>query len=161
MEMKEIPMELKEEPPERNFTINNDGTVIMDEILKTKATMKSRDFLTFYREHEKVKNNLEHQLSKEYLDTLQKSLDSVTKEMERIKPFVDESEEKARVFFEEERIRVISEKIKEEIVKSEKEQNIAMLSVALNGKNLKGEPFKDAILSKLTEDEKTKLIWGE
>lgn len=88
------PLKLESKVTDTKYTVNDDGAVRVVETIRHDMTWAARDFLSFYREHQKQIDNIDLQLDKKHKDGLLKTKIEIENKMKDIKPFLDDSEKK-------------------------------------------------------------------
>ncbi len=108
----------------------------------TAVKMGSRDFITWMRKHEETREAIKQTLSDEVRENTEKELKKVEDDIEKLKPFIEDSEKKAKAHYE--------KLIKEGMVKKVSEE----LEKPLSEINL---DYMDQIWHNLMENEKDVL----
>ncbi|MCK5281852.1 MAG: hypothetical protein KAK00_00420 [Nanoarchaeota archaeon] len=93
--MTEKQQNMKEELIKRDIVVNDDGSVILTDHLKYTVNMNARDFLTFTRNQTDAISKINDQLTEERRKFLLKEKTKIEKQIEDIKPYIEDSEKKA------------------------------------------------------------------
>ena len=88
------PLKVESKVTDTKYTVNEDGTVRVIETMRHDMTWAARDFLSFYREHQKQIDTIDLQLDKKHKDGLLNTKKEIEEKMKEIKPFIDDSEKK-------------------------------------------------------------------
>lgn len=139
----------------QEFTLQENGDVILIEKVETKVTFKARQFISYKRQHETGIEEIKKQLSKEHLEELTKHK---TKLENLLKPLIPICEKVDKI-------------VQEKYLKQQKETTINQLKQLLNQKEKETNPqvlgvlwsqvpkeHKEEILKALTKEEQTKLL---
>ena len=84
----------------RDIVINEDGSALVKETQLTTVKMGSRDFITWMRKHEETRTNIKKTLSDEVRKATEAELKKVEDDIKRLKPFIEDSEKKAKAHYE-------------------------------------------------------------
>ena len=99
MKQIELKADVVSEPPKREYEIDKLGNVKIDEVVNSKISMAGREFITFYREHEKILAQLNVEVSEDFIAKKKVEIERMTKEVEMLKPLVKEVDDKMRVVY--------------------------------------------------------------
>ena len=83
----------------REIIINDDGSALVKETQMTTVKMGSREFITWMRKHEETRTNIKKTLSDDVRKATEAELKKVEEDIKRLKPYIEESEKKAKAHY--------------------------------------------------------------
>lgn len=125
----------------RIVIVKENGDIEVTEFLKTVYEQGAREFRSDYENLVKWQKDIEGTLKPEFVEKQEKHLEKINEEINKIKEFVEESDTKATEYNKAEMKKGKLEKIRYELNKPKKEQNVDYLSalydnIKVNDKDL-------------------------
>jgi len=144
---------VKELSKKRDYTVKENGDVVLIEKTETEVTFTGRLFISYKRQYDKGISEAEKQLSKEHLDAMKKHKTELENQLKPIIPICEK----------------VDKIIQEQYLKNQKETTTKQLKQLLNEKEINTKVLgviwsqvpkehKEEILKALTKDEQTKLL---
>lgn len=149
-----IDKDSKTELVNREIEIFDDGSALVKETKITTVNMGSRDFITWMRKHEETRENIKKTLSDEVRKATEKELNKVEEDIKNLKPYIEESENKAKSHYDKLKKDGMISKVSEELNKPMSEINLDYMNQVWS--NLI-ENEKD-VLDALSADQKQKFL---
>lgn len=84
----------KQELKSRDITVNDNGSLTINEVIEVEYTQDYRDFLSDLRQLGKYKAQIESTLFDDFKDKQKERLNKIDEELEKLKPFQEEAEKK-------------------------------------------------------------------
>lgn len=119
--------EVTEKDPLREYEVLDNGDVRMIETRIITSVYSAREFITWYRDHEKNRDTMKKMIEEENLERIKGEIEKADKEVERLLPLKDESERKAKEFYEIEKRKGMVKRIEAEFSKPSSERNFEWL----------------------------------
>lgn len=150
------PDSVQHEEPQRNFEVLEDGKVKMTETQVSTVIFSSRDFASYVRTHEQEKQNFDYYLQNEGQEYLKEQSEKEKNIIDKMKPYLEESEKKAEEARKKKVGDEIVKNIKEFLAKEDAIKNSENLQRAANLKETY-ENLSDEHKKQFTEEEVNKV----
>ncbi|MEE9525066.1 MAG: hypothetical protein V3V78_00485 [Candidatus Woesearchaeota archaeon] len=138
----------------RDIIINDDGSALVKETQMTTVKMGARDFISWMRKHEETRENIKKTLSDEVRKATEVELKKVEDDIENLKPYIEDSEKKAKAHYEKLKKEGLISHVSEEFKKPMSEINLDYMNQVWH--NLM-ENEKE-VLDTLTAEQKQKFL---
>ena len=116
---KAAPYKSESEKPIHEYELLDNGDVKITQTLKSTSWWKSREFTSIVREHEESLKNTENNMSEEFIKKLEEQKADIISELNTLRPIKEESEKKAIVQYEKDRLEGLTKSIREAIITKE------------------------------------------
>lgn len=136
-----------------SVNVQEDGSVKVNQTIKTEYTQSYRDFLTDYRQMQKNLEKAKEVISDDYKKKVEADIKEMQDEIEKLKPYMDESEKKAVEYNKKQQLEQQLNKVKEELGKNMSDINTSYMSAVWD--NIREN--EEQLLEKLTDEEKQKF----
>lgn len=140
--------ELTRKRPERVYEVKDDGSVVVKETQNVELRMDGREFVTYYREHLKELEKHQETLSEAFVERANQNIEDLKQLIEDMKVFVNESEDKTRVHYEQLKNDSQLDFVKEQL------PNEALAQQVVNAFNNLPKIYQD----KLSNEERSRLV---
>ena len=144
---------VSQELDDRIIEVQDDGSVKVTEIVRTIYTQDYRDFLSDIRNMQKFREQVEDTLKPDFVEKQQERIDRVSKDIESLQPFVNDAESKWLKYQDEQRVKGIADKLKEELAKPSGEVNVNYVAAVWD--NIKKNEAE--VMDLLSDEEKEKF----
>jgi len=133
---------------------NEKNLVTITDTVKNIYEGTYRDLLTDYRNLENEKKSTEEQLSEEFLQKKIEYSEKLSKDLAELKPYVDKAEAREKEIYEEQRVKGMITKLKEELNKPITKMNTSYLAAVWD--NLMINEKK--VIESLTSEEHARFV---
>ena len=147
---KAVPYKSENEKPIHEYEILDNGDVKITQTLKSVSWWKSREFTSILREHEESLKNTENNLSEDFKNKLEEQKNDIITELNILRPLNEQSEKKAKIQYEKDRLEGLTKSLKQAIVTKED-----MTGWYVNVWKRTKEEIKKDVLDQLTPEEMT------
>lgn len=137
----------------REIEVLDDGSVRVTEVIRTIYEQPYREFLTDIRNMQKYREQIEDTLKEDFREKQIDRAEKLSDEIDKLQPYLKESEEKYVARQEELRVKGIADRLKEELSKPKNEVNLNYVAAVWDNVH-KNE---QSVLSHLSESEVQKF----
>lgn len=93
---KAAPYKVDTKTPKFKYEVLKNGDLKIEQVVESKTYFKTREFITLMRQHTEALKDTDYNLSKEFKDAMLKQKKELLTEIDKLKPLLQESEEKAQ-----------------------------------------------------------------
>jgi len=150
---KAAPYKSESEKPIHEYELLDNGDVKITQVLKSVSWWKSREFTSIVRQHEESLKETENNMSDDFRKKLEEQKADLIAELNTLNPIKEESEKKAIIQYEKDRLEGLTKSIREAI--STKEDVTGWYT---NVWNRTKDEIKKSVLEQLTPEEKALYV---